>query len=228
MTVYGIADLHLDFSGEKPMDIFGDNWANHEDKIFNNWSNNVKEDDLVLLPGDITWAIKLDEAKLDLSKIDKLPGKKVISKGNHDYWWETKSKLNSLDFKTIHFLHNDCYIYNNIAICGTRGWIPKDSEEFDEHDEKVFNREINRLKLSLQSIKENVKTKIVMLHYPPFNVDGTPNDFVELMKDYDVSICVYGHLHDEGHKYIIEGGIKGIEFYCIASDYLEFIPRPIL
>jgi len=227
VAIYGIADLHLDFSKEKSMDIFGEMWVNHEEKIFKNWKNIIKEDDVVLIPGDISWALKLKEAKLDLDRIDKLPGHKVISKGNHDYWWQTRSKLNSLENETIHYISNDSYIYNDIAICGTRGWSPKDSDEYKVKDEKIFSRELNRLELSILSAGEKVNKKIAMIHYPPFNIDGTPNEFVDIMKKHGVSICVYGHLHSEGHKFVVEGEIEGIEFYCIASDYIKFEPRLI-
>jgi hypothetical protein len=228
MAVYGIGDLHLDFSKKKPMDVFGDKWVNHEEKIFENWVNTVKEEDIVLIPGDISWAMKIDDAKFDLLKIERLPGKKIISKGNHDYWWETKKKLNSLGLKTIHFLHNDSYIYRDVGISGTRGWAAKDSDEFSKHDEKVFNREVNRLNLSLESINKNVYKKIVMLHYPPFNVNGTPNEFVNVMKEHNVDICIYGHLHSDGHIYVVEGIVDGIEFHCVSSDYINFKPRNIL
>lgn len=229
MAIYGIADLHLDSIGEKPMDVFGVNWINHEKKIFESWRTQVKDEDLVLIPGDISWALKLQQAYEDLKKIDELPGLKVISKGNHDYWWETKKKLMNLNLKTIHFLCNDSLIFDNIAICGTRGWISRDSDEFDIHDEKVFSRELNRLQLSLSSVKENVSKKIAMIHYPPFNMENQSlNEFVDMMKDYNVDICVYGHLHSEGHKYAKEGIFDGIEFHCIACDYIDFKPKRLL
>ncbi len=223
MAIYAISDLHLDYSKEKPMDIFGDNWIDHEEKIFKSWREKVKKDDLVLIPGDISWALKLDEAKKDLDRIDKLPGIKIISKGNHDLWWESKKKLNALSLNTIDFLQNEHYIYKDTAIAGTRGWSSKDSGEFNEHDEKIFKRELNRLDLSLSSIDENVSKKIVMIHYPPFNFkDGSTNEFVSLMKEHGVDICLYGHLHAEGHKFVIEGTIEGIEFHCVSSDYIDF------
>lgn len=228
MTIYGIADLHLDSSGEKPMDIFGVNWENHEEKIFSYWKDTIKEEDIVLIPGDISWALKIKDAFLDLKKIDELPGTKIISKGNHDYWWETKSKLSSLDLKTIHFLYNDSFIHNNVSISGTRGWISKDSDEFKKHDEKVFNRELNRLRLSLESIKDKVDKKIAMIHYPPFNSSGKPNEFVDIMKEYGVTMCLYGHLHSTGHKFVKEGKIEGIDFHCIACDYIDFKAKKIL
>lgn len=150
--IYGIADLHFDFSKEKPMDIFGENWVNHEEKIINNWLNIVKEEDLIILPGDISWALKLSDAINDLNRIDNLPGNKVMIKGNHDYWWSSLSKLNNLNLESIFFLQNNSYIFNEFAIAGTRGWIAKDNEDFKANDEKIFHRELNRLRLSLDSI----------------------------------------------------------------------------
>ncbi|MGO1367750.1 MAG: metallophosphoesterase [Senegalia sp. (in: firmicutes)] len=227
MAIYAIADLHLDPIGDKPMDIFDSKWKNHEKNIFDNWIKKINEEDLILLAGDISWGLKLKEAKIDLEKIEKLPGHKVISKGNHDYWWETKAKLNALDLRNIHFLYNDGFKYNDIGIAGTRGWIPKDSDEFKEKDNKIFDREMNRLELSLKQIK-NMKKKIVMIHYPPFNISGNTNEFVGIMKEHNVDICVYGHLHGEGHKHIKEGIFDGISFKCIASDYINFNPIKIL
>ncbi|MBS4539259.1 metallophosphoesterase [Clostridium sp. D2Q-11] len=227
MAIYGIADLHLDPIGDKPMDVFSDKWINHEENIFNNWINKITDDDIVLIPGDISWALKLKDALIDLKKIEKLPGYKIIGKGNHDYWWETKSKLDKLGLEDIHFLYNDGYKYKNFGIAGTRGWCPKDSDEFKEKDIKIFDRELNRLKLSLEKIKD-IDRKIVMIHYPPFNSDGAPNEFTHIMKEYNVEICVYGHLHAEGHKHVKEGMYNGINYICIASDFIDFDPIKIL
>lgn len=219
--IYGIGDLHLDHTKDKSMDIFGENWIDHEEKIFDNWKANIKEDDLILLPGDISWALKPDEAYEDLRRIDEMPGIKIMIKGNHDYWWQSLNKIRNFNFKSIVFLQNDGYKYNDIGIFGTRGWNPRDTDGFTEQDEKVFLRELNRLELSLNYI-EDVDKKIVILHYPPFNIDSSPNEFVDLMFKYNVDICLYGHLHAEGHKYIIEGNINNIEFYCVSSDYIDF------
>lgn len=226
--IFAIGDLHLDNTMEKPMDIFGDNWLRHEEQIFNNWKSMVGDDDLVLLPGDISWALKLEEAYLDLLKIDSLPGKKIMVKGNHDYWWDSLKKIKDLNLKSIEFLQNNSFIYNDIGIAGTRGWYSIDEEIEDIHNKRIFNRELNRLKLSLESIKDKVMKKIVILHYPPFNIDLNHNEFVQIMKDYNVDICLYGHLHAEGHKSAVEGIIKGIEFHCVSSDYIDFIPKKIL
>ena len=229
MAIYSISDLHLDYSKEKPMDIFGENWENHEEKIFESWQEKVKDEDLVLIPGDISWALKLEEVKKDLDRIDKLLGKKIITKGNHDLWWQSKAKLNALSLNTIDFLQNEHFLYDDVAIAGTRGWSPRDSDEFTEHDEKVFKREVNRLDISLSSIKKKVSKKIVMIHYPPFNFKNkSPNEFVEVMKNHDVDICIYGHLHAEGHKFAVEGNVEGIEFHCVSSDYINFDLKKII
>lgn len=226
--IYAIGDLHFDSSGEKPMDVFGHIWLNHQEKLIENWCSIIDEDDIVLLVGDISWALKIDDAYEDLTKIDSLPGRKIIIKGNHDYWWGSLKKLNSLGLKTIDFIQNNSFIYKNIGIAGTRGWSYIDEDLRDPHNEKIFNRELNRLRLSLESLDKTIEKKIVMLHYPPFNIDSSPNDFVKIMKEFKVDICIYGHLHAEGHKYIVEGIVDDIEFHCVSSDYLNFIPKKIL
>ena len=210
------------------MDIFGDNWIDHEEQIIDNWLDRVKDEDLVLLPGDISWALKLEEAYYDLKRIDNLPGEKVFVKGNHDYWWQSLNKMNNLGLKSIFFIQNTSYIYKDISISGTRGWISRDNEVFEESDERIFNRELLRLTMSLSSIKDEVNKKIVMLHYPPFNMDLSPNEFVSIMKEFNVDICIYGHLHAEGHRYAVEGNIEGIEFVCVSSDYIKFSPKIIV
>lgn len=224
--IYAIGDLHLDSRGEKPMDIFGDNWADHSVQIRDNW-NKIKEDDIVLLPGDISWATKLSDAREDLNMIDKLPGKKILIKGNHDYWWSSMNKKSKLGFSTLHFVNNCSYSFDGISIGGTRGWIGRDNREFDEiSDERILNREILRLTHSLEDMKETDK-KICMIHYPPFNQDYSPNEFSVLMKKYGVDICIYGHLHGKGHEHIVEGNIEGIEYFCVAADYIDFNPKEI-
>lgn len=210
------------------MDIFGDNWIDHEEKIMSYWIENIREDDLVLLPGDISWAMRMEDAQKDLIKIDKLVGKKIIIKGNHDYWWNSLKKLKELELQSIDFLQNNSFIYNDIGIAGTRGWSSIDMNIANEQDLKVFNRELNRLRLSLDSLCGNPRKIIVALHYPPFNIDGSPNEFMEIMKEYHVDICLYGHLHSEGHKYAIEGMVEGIETHCISSDYIDFTLKKII
>lgn len=226
--IYAIGDLHFDYSKNKPMDIFGDNWIDHEEQIIRNWKSKVKDDDLVLIPGDISWALRLDEAYYDLQRIHKLPGKKVFIKGNHDYWWQSFKKLKNLDFNSIEFIQNTSYDFQEYTISGTRGWISKDSDYFTEDDNKVYKRELMRLELSLSHSKKDGNTRIVMLHYPPFNMDLSPNEFVNIMVKFNVDTCIYGHLHSEGHKQVVEGNILGIDFHCVASDYINFSPKLIM
>lgn len=226
--IFAIGDLHMDHSGQKPMDIFGERWIGHENKIVESWKNQVKEDDLVLIPGDVSWGLKLEDSLPDLKLVDSLPGKKIIIKGNHDYWWESMSKLNNLGLSSIEFMRNSSSFFGDVGIAGTRGWISRDSDGFDENDEKIYKRELLRLENSLKGIGQNFGKKIVLLHYPPFDNELRPNDFVEVMKKHNVDICIYGHLHAEGHKYSIEGLLDGIEFHLVSSDYLEFRLKPIL
>lgn len=229
MKIYAIADLHLDHKNEKPMDIFGDNWENHEEKIFENWKETVGKEDLVLIPGDISWALKLNDALEDLLKLEKLPGMKIIGKGNHDYWWTTAAKLEGLELKTIKFLKNNFYKYNDVLVCGTRGWDTTEEHDTEVDNEKIFLRELNRFKISLQSAKKEEGKKIIMLHYPPFNKDGLPNEFFSMMKDYNADICIYGHLHgEEGYKNVKEGLIDNIMVHCVSSDYMDFKLKRIL
>lgn len=224
--IYAIGDLHMDHTGQKPMDVFGEKWLDHENNIMNKWKDIVKSDDLVIVPGDISWALKIDEAIGDLERIDMLPGIKVMIKGNHDYWWTSLSKLNGLNLKSMFYLQNNAFIHGDYKIAGTRGWIPRDSDGFSENDEKVFQRELLRFRMSLEYGKKTKET-IATIHYPPFNIDLSPNEFVDIMKDYGVKTCIYGHLHADGHKYAVEGNISGIDFHCVACDFIDFKPKLI-
>jgi hypothetical protein len=230
MKIFGISDLHLDSLKEKPMDIFGENWINHELKIFEDWNKKVKDEDIVLMPGDISWAISLKNAYDDLLELDKLKGKKIICKGNHDYWWSSMKKLGELSLKTVFFIHNNCYSDDVIEVFGTRGWISKENDDFKSPDEIVYRREINRLKNSFNSsISKYAKYRIVLLHYPPFNSAGELNEFGEIIENSNVDICLYGHLHGkEGHKYVKEGIVNSTSYYCVAADFLEFKLKKII
>ncbi|MFA9424452.1 MAG: metallophosphoesterase [Sedimentibacter sp.] len=223
MKIFAIADLHFDYKKEKPMNVFGDNWINHEEKIIENWKNNVGENDLVLVPGDISWAGNLEDAVGDLERIDVLPGIKIVGKGNHDYWWATSNKLDKLDLKTIKFLKNNSYEFEGAVICGTRGWDTMEEHSEAESNQKIFLREMNRLEISLNSAKLSKNPIIAMLHYPPFDGNGLPNEFFSILEKYNVETCIYGHLHGEdGHKNIKEGIIGGIAVHCVSSDYMDF------
>ena len=224
--IYAIGDLHLDYTEKKSMEVFGKAWENYQEKIFNNWNKIVKNGDTVLIVGDISWAMNIEEAYIDLKKIDDLNGEKILLKGNHDYWWSSLKKLNDLDFKSIKFLQNNSFFVEGYDICGTRGWVSRDNSEFTVHDEKVFKRELQRLKNSLDFNKENSK-KIVILHYPPLNSDRSLNEFFGICKDYQVEYLLYGHLHGPGHKQIFEGIVDDIGIKCVAGDYIDFMPERI-
>ncbi|HHX69883.1 MAG: metallophosphoesterase [Miniphocaeibacter sp.] len=221
--IYSISDLHLDYTGNKTMELFGENWENYENRIFNNWKNIVNNDDIVLVAGDISWAMTVKEAYNDLIRIERLPGKKVLIKGNHDYWWSSLKKINDLNLSSMFFLQNNSFDFNEISIVGTRGWedCNEDSDEY-----KIFKRELLRLEMSIKTAKSTNK-KIAILHYPPFDRNGVPNEFHFILKKYNVEICTYGHLHGPGLSNIIEGTIDGIKYFCTSSDYLNFIPKLI-
>ncbi|MDO5027153.1 MAG: metallophosphoesterase [Tissierellia bacterium] len=224
--IYAISDLHLDHTKEKDMKIFGDGWQDYEEKIFKFWDI-VDQDDLVLIAGDISWAMKIEDAKIDLDRIDSLKGKKIILKGNHDYWWTSLNKIRALGFESIEFLQNDALVFNNTRICGTRGWISRDDKDFTDHDEKVFKRELMRLELSLKyKLDQQYDQTIVMMHYPPFDRELKANEFEELFKKYGVDKVVYGHIHGKFANFMPEGLINGIEYYCTSADKLGF--KPIL
>lgn len=228
--IYAIADLHLDITKEKDMSVFGGNWENYEEKIFSNWNKTVQKDDLVLIPGDISWAMRIDEAILDLRRIDKLNGKKIIMKGNHDYWWLTLNKLNKLNLSTIEFLQNNAFRYENKVIVGTRGWESRDSQGFNQDDEKVFLREIQRLELSIQfAIKNfnNFDEMIAIMHYPPFDKKMRPNEFEEIFKKYNIKKVIYGHIHGNQAKYMPNKIINNIRYYCVSGDFIDFNPVQI-
>ncbi len=204
MAIYAISDLHLSFGSNKPMDIFGVNWENHAQKIKNNWENKVNENDLVLLPGDFSWAMNLKDTYMDFEYLNNMPGKKLLLKGNHDYWWTTLKKmrdyLHENKFNNIDFLYNNSYEFENKIIVGTRGWQEAETKE----DIKIIKRENTRLKLSLiDGIEKCGKDKeiIVCMHYPPFIKEEDPDmNFISLMKQYNVKKCIYGHLHGETRK----------------------------
>lgn len=228
--IYAIADLHLDITKEKDMSVFGGNWENYEEKIFSNWNKTVQKDDLVLIPGDISWAMRIDEAILDLRRIDKLNGKKIIMKGNHDYWWLTLNKLNKLNLSTIEFLQNNAFKFENKVIVGTRGWESRDSQGFNQDDEKVFLREIQRLELSIQfAIKNftNFDEMIAIMHYPPFDKKMRPNEFEEIFKKYNIKKVIYGHIHGNQAKYMPNKIINNIRYYCVSGDFIDFNPVQI-
>lgn len=228
MSLFAISDLHLGINVDKPMDIFGDNWNNHDEKIKINWINNINEDDVVLIAGDISWSMNFDDGKKDLEWINALPGKKIILKGNHDYWWKSITKLNNY-YDDMFFIQNNFSNYNNYAICGTRGWVCPGSNNFDSHDEKIYKRELIRLRLSLDSaVKAGYDKFIVMLHYPPTNDKFHPSGFTEIFKEYKVEKVIYGHLHGPFNFKVLNNTLDGIEYVLTSCDFLNFTPQKII
>ena len=224
MALYAIGDLHLSLGASKPMDVFGGAWLDYMEKLKNGVSVIGPEDTTVLL-GDLSWALDLDQAREDFAWINEIPGKKIILKGNHDYWWSTAAKFYKFceenHFSDMHILNNNHYEYNNWAICGTRGWFFEE-ERSGEHDEKVFKRELIRLEASLQSAGE--MPKIVFLHYPPRYKGYECTQILELFEKYQVRRCYYGHLHGASHGLAMEGLWDGVEYKLVSADRLNFQP----
>ncbi len=223
MALFALSDLHLPLGNYKPMDIFGDNWNNYVERIEQEWKNTVKEDDVVIINGDFSWATYVTDALPDFEFINNLPGTKLLSKGNHDYWWETTTKLNAFinehKLSHIHFIHNSTYMYEGYAICASRGWITPSDKDFKLSDEKMYNRELGRLKLSLKKgLEQNPKGLIAALHYPP--QDG----FLDILEEFDVKYCVYGHLHGKSAAIHVP---KKENHILVSADFLKFKPIEI-
>ena len=224
MALYAIGDLHLCLGAPKPMDIFGGAWTGYMEKLREGMSVITPEDTTVLL-GDLSWALGLEEAQADFAWIASIPGRKIILKGNHDYWWCTSKKFNDFcaqnGFEQMELLNNNHFEYDGYAICGTRGWFFEE-EKGTAHDEKVFKRELMRLEASLKSAGD--LPKMVFLHYPPRYKGYTCEPILELLDRYDVRRCFYGHLHGASHGLAMEGLWDGIEFRLVSADKLEFRP----
>lgn len=228
MALYAIGDLHLCLGAPKPMDVFGGAWVGYMDKLAEGLSVITPEDTTVLL-GDLSWALGMEEAKADFAWMNRIPGRKIILKGNHDYWWSTAAKFNKFcqenDFENFYVLNNNCYEYDNIAICGTRGWFFEE-ERSGAHDEKVFRRELGRLETSLKAAGE--KQKLVFLHYPPRYKGYICQEILDLLEKYQVRQCFYGHLHGPSHGLAQEGLWDGIEFRLVSADKLQFHPWKVM
>lgn len=232
MALYTISDLHLPIGIDKPMDIFGSKWTNYVGRIRENWKNIVTDDDTVVLPGDFSWATYLEQSIPDFKFIEELPGKKILLKGNHDYWWETMTKLRNFlsdnGFETINFLQNNSFIYKSTAICGTRGWSYIGVGNTSDEDKRIYERELGRLELSLQSALKQTPEKIIaFMHYPPITPDAPKSGFSEMLKKYNVSMCVYGHIHNAIYKNVAEGEYDGIKYMLASCDYRDFVPQKI-
>lgn len=228
MALYAIGDLHLSLGADKPMDIFGGAWVGYMDKLRQGMSVITEADTTVLL-GDLSWALGLDSAKVDFAWIDQIPGRKIILKGNHDYWWSTAAKFYKFcqehGFSDQLILNNNHYEYEGYAICGTRGWFFEEDRSSD-HDGKVFRRELMRLEASLKSAGD--LPKIVFLHYPPRYKGYECAEILELLKKYEVRQCFYGHLHGASHGLAMEGLWDGVEFRLVSADRLNFRPFQVI
>ena len=228
MSLFAIGDLHLSLGGEKPMDVFGGRWQDYTEKIVKGFGAVVGEKDTTVLCGDLTWGMDMDAALEDFKFIHRLPGRKIILKGNHDYWWSTASKAkkffaeNQID--SIDILHNNFFEYEDIAICGTRGWFYEE-ERGDGHDKKILARECLRLEASLKAAGE--REKYAFLHYPPKYQGYECPEILKLLSDYSVKMCCYGHIHSKGCASAFNGELNGTVFRLVSADYLDFVPAKI-
>ena len=224
MALYAMGDLHLCLGAPKPMDVFGGAWVGYMEKLKRGLSV-ITGDDTLILMGDLSWALDLNSAVADFAWINEIPGRKIILKGNHDYWWSTQAKFTKFcvenGFSDLNLLNNNCYFYDDWAICGTRGWFFEE-ERSGDHDEKVFRRELIRLEASLKAAGD--REKMVFLNYPPRYKGYTCREILDLLKSYGVRRCFYGHLHGASHKLAMEGTWDGIEYRLLSADYLDFQP----
>lgn len=231
MNVFAISDLHLSGLADKPMDIFGSNWEGHFEKIRADWESKVGDEDIVLLCGDTSWGTTLDEGIYDLRRLSGLKGKKVFIRGNHDYWWNGISKLRSLaPDDSFFFLQNDCVKFENIVICGSRGWTCPESSDYTEHDEKLYLREAERFKLcfkQVEKVRKEGDTLLALIHYPPFGVKLAPTLFTQAFEDNKVDKVIFGHIH--GESYFPFRTVKnGIEYVLTSCDKVGFTLQKIL
>ncbi len=231
ITIYGISDLHLSFANPKPMEIFGEFWKDHAERIAEAWDATVKTDDVVLIAGDTSWALKLPEAQLDLDYVSKRPGRKIMIRGNHDYWWsrDATNKIQRMLGSNIALLNGTSTAVDGIWIGGTRGWRLDDiGLEGPEHgDIRIYNREIAYMRRALESMPNDAAIKIALLHYPPFDLNLEANDFRGLLEEFGVDILVYGHVH-KGIGAYLEGCVGGIDYHLVSVDHINFRPKPII
>ncbi len=229
MSLFVIGDLHLSFGVNKPMDVFG-GWENHTQILEKAWREQITPQDIVVLAGDSSWGMTMEDALPDFQWIHALPGEKIILKGNHDYWWTTMSKMTAFfeqnQLSSLHILHNNCYAYENFGICGTRGWVNIDKEE--PANAKVIAREAQRLDVSIAAAEQQGLTPIVFLHYPPIYGDNCNYGILEVLWKHQISDCYYGHLHGSGsHRYAVCGERDGVKYHLISGDYIQFSPVKI-
>lgn len=227
MALYAIGDTHLSLGVNKPMDVFGGAWAGYQEKLAQGLSA-LRPEDVLVIAGDVSWGMSLEESEADFAFLDAFPGTKLLLKGNHDYWWNTAAKMERFfaekGFSSLRILHNNCHYYGDVALCGTRGWFYE--EEKAGQNQKVFNRELIRLEASLKAAGE--AEKLCFLHYPPFYTGYRCEPILELLERYQVRACYYGHLHGASHRLALQGKHGSVEYYMISADYLKFTPEKIL
>lgn len=226
MEIYTIGDLHLSLGCEKPMDIFP-GWQGYMEKLERHWNTLVRPEDTVVLAGDTSWAMKLEDTVADFSFLQRLPGQKLLLKGNHDYWWTTVKKMEHFlqenGFDSLHILHNNSILAEGLAVCGTRSWM---FDVGEARDEKVMNRELGRLRASLDAAQEGAE-RVAFLHYPPVYPNANAQQVIDLLKEYNVKRCFYGHLHGNAIRFAVQGMVDGIEYRLISADALAFCPYKI-
>lgn len=224
MALFALADLHLGNAVDKPMSIFGAAWNGHPELIRTAWTARVCAEDTVLIPGDISWAMSLHEALPDLEWIAALPGRKVLLKGNHDYWWSSIGRVRESLAKNMIALQHDALAVEGFAVCGSRGWLLPSHPRFSSEDEVVYRRETQRLRLSLEAAERIGLPKLVMMHYPPTDASGLDTGFTVLLEEFGAELCVYGHLHGPAQRFAFEGQKNGVRYHLVSADYLSFAP----
>ena len=227
MSLFAIADTHLSLSADKPMDIFN-GWSDYVQRLQKNWRAVVTDGDTVVIPGDVSWAMSLEGAEKDFAFLESLPGRKILMKGNHDYWWNTAAKMERFfaenGLTTMEILHNNCRFYGDVALCGTRGWF-YELDNQGTHNEKVLLREVGRLETSLKAAGD--REKLCFLHYPPLYQGYQCPEILRLLREYGVKVCCYGHLHGASHRRALQGDRGGTAFCMVSGDYLGFHPKKI-
>ena len=228
MSLFVIGDTRLSLSTDKPMDIFG-GWKNYMQRLEENWRSVVQPQDTVIIPGDVSWGVSLEQAKEDFLFLHRLPGKKILMKGNHDYWWTTRAKMESFleenGLDSLSILHNNAVSVEGLSLCGSRGWM---FEQGQEHDKKIINREAGRIRASLQDAQRfGEQEKVLFLHYPPVFMQDSIPEFFEVMNQYGVRRCYYGHIHSQGCRFAFQGEWCGVQLEMVSADYLRFMPKKI-
>jgi predicted phosphohydrolase len=234
MRLFAIADLHLSHARAKPMDVFDPAWKNHAQRIESNWRAAVRDDDAVMVAGDLSWAMRLDDARPDLVWLDSLPGRKVLIRGNHDYWWSTLRKIQQAAGPSLTFLQHNALKLGRYVVCGARlwsapnaGWPSWTEDEDVAKDEKLWQRELIRLGLSLDDARDQAGTKVAMVHFPPVGQSGEPTEASRMLEDAGVEACVFGHLHG-GEIPWKDQVIRGIRYFLVSCDQIGFAPRLVL